>query len=57
MLDRHTCLVTYKETHAGEPGRARISSALLKQQPGSGTIAWLFLQETLVADASLEPAA
>lgn len=42
-------LVTYRESHRGEPGRARRSSALLRQRPGSTAIEWLFLQETRCA--------
>lgn len=42
---RH-CLITYRETHVGETGRDRISTALLSQQ--NELVRWLFLQETLI---------
>jgi len=43
-------LATYREAHRGEPGRARISSALLRRS-ANRTVEWLFLQETSVADS------
>ncbi|MBT8099133.1 MAG: glutathione S-transferase C-terminal domain-containing protein [Gammaproteobacteria bacterium] len=50
-LEDGLCLVNYLESHRGESGRTRCSSALLRQRPGDRTIEWLFLQETLLAEA------
>lgn len=46
MLGPDLCLAIYEERHSGEPGRARIASAVLRQRSGGG-IEWLQLQETL----------
>lgn len=40
------CLASYEEWHRGEPGRARVSTAVLRAEPGRDQIDWLFLQET-----------
>lgn len=40
------CLATYEEIHRGEPGRARVSTAVLRRSGGRREIQWLFLQET-----------
>ena len=45
LLAPDLCLATYVERHRGEPGRARITSAVLRRKPGGG-IEWLHLQET-----------
>ena len=39
------CLATYVERHRGEPGRARVVSAILRRR-ADGKIEWLHLQET-----------
>ena len=46
MVGADHCLVTYDEWHDGEPGRARISTALLRRSRSSDGVQWLFLQET-----------
>lgn len=45
MLGADVCLATYEEWHRGEPGRARVASALLRRR-ADGRVEWLFLQET-----------
>lgn len=47
MIAEDICLVFYAERHRGEPGRARISTAILKRETKGGDIKWLFLQERL----------
>lgn len=46
MIATDLCLATYQEWHRGEPGRARISTAILRSRPDRDEIDWLFLQET-----------
>lgn len=43
------CFARYKESHGGEPDRARLSCALLRQCHRNNDIEWLFLQETFTA--------
>ncbi len=45
-------LASYRESHRGEPGRARISTALLRQVPDGERIEWVFLQETVLPEQS-----
>ncbi len=45
------CLATYVESHGGEAGRTRVSTALLRQRSAGGPVEWLSLQETLLAEA------
>jgi hypothetical protein len=47
MLTDGLCLATFEEWHEGEPGRARIATAVLRDRSGGAGIEWLFLQETL----------
>ena len=42
---------TYRESHAGDAGRNRLCSVLLRQRNGSGKIEWLHLHETLAPRA------
>ncbi len=52
-FDAGFCLVTYVESHPGEAGRTRISTALLRRHPTSGLVEWLSLQETRLADDAM----
>lgn len=47
MIGEGLCLATYEERHRGEPGRARVATALLRSRADGRGIEWLFLQETL----------
>ncbi len=40
------CCATYEECHRGEPGRARVSTALIRRRNPQPAFEWLFLQET-----------
>mgnify|MGYP002623134657 FL=1 len=48
-LAGHCHLATYREDHLSEPGRSRISSAVLCNR--DDRTSWIFLQETLIARA------
>lgn len=50
MIEKNLCLATYVEDHAGESGRRRRSSAVLRRRSENGFIEWLFLQETAITD-------
>ncbi len=47
-IDRATSLVTYREDHESEDGRARISTALLQRR--DDRVTWLFLPETSISE-------
>ncbi len=46
MIGEGVCLATYEERHRGEPGRARIATAVLRRRSTGKGVEWLFLQET-----------
>jgi hypothetical protein len=46
MIADELCLATYEERHRGEPGRARIATAILQQRSMEEGIEWLLLHET-----------
>ena len=50
VLGDGMCLATYRESHRDDPGRTRLSSALLRRRSDRKSIEWLFLQETFVSD-------
>ncbi|MBT8079275.1 MAG: DUF4440 domain-containing protein [Gammaproteobacteria bacterium] len=54
MLADGVALVTYTESHRGEPGRTRLSSALLRQRPDRESLQWLFLQETYASGSGTD---
>jgi len=45
-LCEHICLAIYEEWHEGEPGRARLSSAILRRRAAGRGLEWCQLQET-----------
>lgn len=50
ILPGDFCLATYTESHGGEAGRTRLSSALLHYRSNLNDVEWLFLQETFNSD-------
>ncbi len=42
------CVMGYEERHRGEPGRARICTAVFRRRESDGRVEWIHLHETLL---------